>query len=711
MSRPPHQTRPGGGGQGGGRRLHARRADEQPGPDLSCGDTGSGRNLRARCARRARALLVLGLGACDSGTGPDSEAPVALVVEAGAEQVAAAGEPVAVEPSVKAVAASGAGVAGVAVTFRVVQGGGSVASQSAATGADGTAAAGRWTLGAKGRQRLEAAAAGLDPVFFSAGAAGDPAAIVVVAGDGQAAEVASATPTAPAVRVLEADGEPAPFVLVTFAADQGSVGQGQVYTDDAGRASPGVWRLGPAAGPQRLLAGVAGSGIANNPVVFRATATPALPAQFALRPGAAEPEVDRYYWPPATLRVTDVHGNGVPWVAVGVEASGGGRVMDSVVYTDGRGVAVVDRWVMGPTAGARNALTATILSVGSAVTGASATIAAAPEAADFDIEVLHLPEPVPALVAALDDARATWQSVVEADVLGLFWRRETVARCFSDDEAAWMGLPARFVIDDHLVFSVAAPLDGPGGTLARSGWCWALTDEGEVWPAISVVVFDAADVPTLSAATLADLARHQLAHALGFGTTLWRGKDLLGGAVGAPSGLYFTGSEALSAFKSLGGSVVAGAGTPLDPVSEAEGNLHWRASVFGPELLTEVVRAGGPNPLSVVTLATMRDAGYRDVDLSVADDYALPGPSAGGAGLPTEAATRWLWLGDDGLALPRRVLDAKTGAVSRAGGPDRPTLAPWAVAAASGTSPANDPAALPRASPSAKPAAARRESR
>lgn len=638
----------------------------------------------ARAAQSAALCgLLVALDACDSETGPDAPAAVALVEAAGAGQVAAAGEAVAVAPSVKAVGASGAGVQGVDVAFRVVQGGGSVATASAATRADGTASAGRWTLGAKGPQRLEARAAGLDPVFFRAGASGDPAAIAVVAGDGQVAPAGAATPASPEVQVLEADGAPAPFVLVTFAAGQGNVERGQVHTDEAGRASPGAWTLGPAAGPQQLLAGVAGSGIANNPAIFRATATPALPARFVLSPGAAAPEVDRYYWPPASVRVEDAYGNGVPWIAVGLEAAGGGRAADSVVYTDARGVAVVDRWIMGSSPGARNTLTATILSVGSAVTGESATLAAFPEAADFDIDVLHLPSPVPALAEAVDEARQTWQSVVKADVLGLFWRRETVARCFSEDGGAWTGLPARFVVDDHLVFVVAAPLDGPGGATARSGWCWALTDEGEVWPAISVVVFDPADLAAMSPATLADLARHQLAHALGFGTTLWKGKGLLGGDAGAPAGLHFNGAEALSAFASVGGRAESGGGVPLDPASATEGNLHWRASVFGPELLTEVLRRGQPNPLSVVTLATMRDTGYRLVDLSVADDYALPSravggtrPAVAGGGAPP------IPLADDGLPLPRRVLDARSRAVRSLSASGPPSWVPWLAAAA-----------------------------
>lgn len=667
----------------------------------------SSRPLLPGCALFGLAFAVAG---CDSGTGPDSVAPVALVVEAGDDQVAAAGQPAPVDPLVKVVGASGAGLAGATVAFRVVLGGGSVQSAEAVTGADGTASPGRWTLGAKGRQRLEASVAGLASVFFNAGASGVAASISVVAGDGQRGEVASAVAVAPEVRVQEAGGAPAPFVPVTFAADQGQVGRALVYTGEDGRASAESWTLGPAAGPQQLIAGVAGSGIENNPVVFRATATPSLPSRFTLSPGATAPEVERYYWPPATVRVEDAHGNGVPWVAVGLEAGGGGRVQDSVVYTDGRGAAAVGRWIMGPAAGARNTLTATILSVGAPATGNSATIAAVAQAADFDIEVHHLSEPRPALAGALEAARETWESAIKADVLGPYWLRQSVGRCFADPETTLAGWPERFVIDDHLVFSLTMPVDGAGGTIARSGWCWALTDRGEVWPAISVVVFDEADVAAMSPGTLADLTRHHLAHALGFGTTLWNQKRLLSGGAGAPEGLRFNGSEAEAAFESLGGGASSGTGVPLDPRSERDGNMHWRASVFGPELLTEVLRVGQPNPLSVVTLASMRDSGWKIADYGAADDYALPNGGSGQAGARLHAERRGgaesglgaqhgdarrtrlevlrraaaekglggqaLWLGDDGLALPRLVRDAATGAVRRADGSAGPLRIP-----------------------------------
>ena len=642
---------------------------------------------RGGTVRRRTALwLLLGLPGCDSAAGPEAVVPVAVEIESGDDQVAPAGESVKVNPSVRVVGRGGGGVSGASVAFRVLEGGGSVAAQTASTGADGTASPGRWTLGAKGRQRLEATVAGIAPVVFRAGAAGVPAAVAVVAGDSQVAEVAAAVATAPVVRVTEAGGEPAPYVLVTFAVADGQVDRPQVYTGEDGLATPGRWTLGPRAGPQRLIAAVAGAGIANNPAIFQAAARPALPNGFVLRPGGGMPEIDRYYWPPPTVRVADAHGNGVPYVALGVAVAGGGTARDSVVFTDADGVAAIDRWIMGPTPGVENTLTVTILSAGAPITGASATLSAVPQSADFDIEVLHLSSPPAVLRDALDSARATWESAVNADVKGLFWQRHDVERCFSDPTAAQAVLPARFVVDDLLVFSVVSPLDGPGGAVARSGWCWAVTDEGEVWPAISVVVFDPADLAAMPLATMADVARHQLAHALGFGTPLWRTMGLLVGDANAPPGLHFTGAATKVAFESVGGGSFSDPGVPLDPLFEAEGNLHWRASVFGPELLTEFVRSGAPNPLSIVTLAAMRDAGFGLVDPTVADDYALPAPPAAARCSPDGcSAGSWrlgrrtgpaIRLGDDGLRLPRRIRDARTGAVHGAFGPARPLHRP-----------------------------------
>ena len=104
----------------------------------------------------------------DDGTdsGPAHLSPVE-----GTSQSAEAGAPVAVRPAVLVTDSAGEPVAGVAVTFVVTAGGGSVEGAAQTTGSDGIARVDRWTLGAEpGTNTLEARSGSLEgsPVLFTA---------------------------------------------------------------------------------------------------------------------------------------------------------------------------------------------------------------------------------------------------------------------------------------------------------------------------------------------------------------------------------------------------------------------------------------------------------------------------------------------------------------------------------------------------------------
>ena len=84
-----------------------------------------------------------------------------MVVNAGNDQTATAGTAVATAPSVLVTDAGNNPVAGVAVTFAVASGGGSVTGASATTNASGIATVGSWTLGTTaGANTLTATSAG-----------------------------------------------------------------------------------------------------------------------------------------------------------------------------------------------------------------------------------------------------------------------------------------------------------------------------------------------------------------------------------------------------------------------------------------------------------------------------------------------------------------------------------------------------------------------
>jgi adhesin/invasin len=100
-------------------------------------------------------------------------APASVAGSAGDGQSATVGTAVATAPAVIVRDAGGTPVAGVAVTFAIASGGGSLNGASATTGADGIATVGQWTLGsAAGTNTLTATVAAEDvsgnPVTFTA---------------------------------------------------------------------------------------------------------------------------------------------------------------------------------------------------------------------------------------------------------------------------------------------------------------------------------------------------------------------------------------------------------------------------------------------------------------------------------------------------------------------------------------------------------------
>lgn len=105
-------------------------------------------------------------------TASEGEVPPGSVLEPieGDGQTAPAGAPVPVRPAVR-VTLDGEPVAGVAVTFAVTGGGGSIEGAAQVTNGDGIARVGAWVLGTEpGTNRLTATAEGVesDPVVFTA---------------------------------------------------------------------------------------------------------------------------------------------------------------------------------------------------------------------------------------------------------------------------------------------------------------------------------------------------------------------------------------------------------------------------------------------------------------------------------------------------------------------------------------------------------------
>jgi Big-like domain-containing protein len=558
--------------------------------------------------------------------------------------------------SLKIVDAGGSPMAGLTVTFAVTLGGGSLSNPSGATDAAGVTTI-QWTLGptAGAPQEVQASLAGVSPVTFTATAiGGTPASVVKLSGDGQTAATNNPVAVPPAVQVRDLNGAAVPAVAVTFAVATGggSVSGSVAHTDANGVATVGSWTLGPGAGENTLTATVAGSGISGNPVTFTATAAqPGAPASVSVSAGDGQTGLAGFPLnvAPAVV-VRDGANFPVPNVAVTFTvASGGGAVTGGNATSGLNGVASVGSWTVQLGA---NTLTATVSAGG--VSGSPLTMSATGVAAAYQIDVRYLTAVTAAQREAFDSAKAKWQRVIYGDV--------------SDEAASFAagtcgaGTPAiNETIDDIIIFVRLDSIDGPGKILGQAGPCIIRTPG--YLPAVGVMRFDTADVASLLASgDFDEVIRHEMGHVLSYGT-IWSPLGLLAGPAGSGgTDPHFVGLRAIAAFDGAGGrSYSAGAKVPVEncigyaPGRCGAGTLdsHWRETVLGNELMTGFLNAGVPNPLSVISAASMEDLGYV-VNYAGSDPYTVPTPAALRAPLSAPS----IELGDDILRLPILVVDA-----------------------------------------------------
>jgi hypothetical protein len=159
---------------------------------------------------------------------------------------------------------AGLSVGNAKVAFAVTAGGGSVSPASAKTDPNGVAAV-KWTMGPqKGVNSITATVLGQDdkPMTWvdSNGTKFSVTsydALAPVDGDGQTAQILSALPVVPSVRLVDSLGKPRIGIPITFTATQGGrVALTVVSTASNGVASPGTWTLGDIPGQQTLIATV-----------------------------------------------------------------------------------------------------------------------------------------------------------------------------------------------------------------------------------------------------------------------------------------------------------------------------------------------------------------------------------------------------------------------------------------------------------------------
>ncbi len=307
---------------------------------------------------------------------------VTIALNAGNSQTATVNTTVAVAPSVIVQDAFSNPVSGVAVTFAITGGAGSLTGASQSTNASGIATVTSWRMGTvagSNNNTLSATSAGLSgsPVGFSASAVAATAAqIAINAGDGQSATVGTPVSTAPQVLITDAFGNPVSGVAVTFAvtAGAGGVSGGSTTSNASGLATVGSWTLGTTAGANQLDA--TSTGLAGSPAKFSATGTAGAAATIARNAGNAQTAtVNTTVSTAPSVLITDAFGNPVSGVAVTFAVtSGAGSVTGASQTSNGSGIATVGSWQLGTTAGSNSlSATATVGSVTFTATGTAGT--------------------------------------------------------------------------------------------------------------------------------------------------------------------------------------------------------------------------------------------------------------------------------------------------------------------------------------------------
>jgi Leishmanolysin len=220
----------------------------------------------------------------------------------------------------------------------------------------------------------------------------------------------------------------------------------------------------------------------------------------------------------------------------------------------------------------------------------------------YKIEVRFLGGLTPAQKNAFKTAANRWSKVIVGDVPSVVVGGQ--------------------VIDDLLIEAQGVSIDGPGQILGQAGPTNlrpASAGANAFLPAKGIMSFDTADLAKMQAdGTLVDVITHEMGHVIGIGT-IWSRKGLLAGA--GTANPTFTGTNAKREY-----GVLKGTGPVAVPVENGGGagtrDSHWRESVFKNELMSGFIAAPN-NPLSKVTVASLKDLGYV-VDMKAAEPYTLP---------------------------------------------------------------------------------------
>jgi hypothetical protein len=167
-------------------------------------------------------------------------------------------------------------------------------------------------------------------------------------------------------------------------------------------------------------------------------------------------------------------------------------------------------------------------------------------------------------------------------------------------------------VDDIQISANLSNIDGSGGF-----WGWGGTSSvrsDTLLPSKGYVNIDSSDLDTMDSYGLwDDLILHEMAHALGFGTS-WASMGLIDNYDGD---LRFNGANATQAYNDdysvkAGNDALSDLGVPVETDGgSGTAGVHWDDQTFGEELMTG--RLNYTNTLSDMSIAALEDMGYDTV--------------------------------------------------------------------------------------------------
>ena len=320
--------------------------------------------VKYACAAGCAMAAAIACGG-DGGTLPDRvPARVALVVAPVA--TVPAGAPLDPQPVIQLLDAAGDPVPseGYRVTA-TVQGGTLLGTPAVTTGPEGRAAfTGLAISGGTGPRTIVFSVPTLQPASHAITVVAGPAARIEATGPlMQPGLIGTAVAFPPAVRVVDAGGNPVAGTAVSYAVTAG----GGILTGDAavsgadGIASAGAWVLGPATGANAVVA--TAEGLAGSPMTFAANGVLLMPTTIGLNAGANQTAPVNGFVPvPPSVFVTGLGGAPVPGVTVTFDVTlGGGALAGADAVTNAAGIATVGSWRLGAPGG--NQVRATLTGV------------------------------------------------------------------------------------------------------------------------------------------------------------------------------------------------------------------------------------------------------------------------------------------------------------------------------------------------------------